>query len=79
MDTIFNTPQKKLLATITFLFLSFTINFKSAAAEDGAKLFKQNCSRCHSLGKNVITGPGLAGIGTRVNDAWLANIDLWDY
>ena len=73
MDTILNTPQKKLLATITFLFLSFIVNFNSVAAEDGAKLFKQNCAVCHSLGKNVITGPGLEGVSTRVpNDAWLA-------
>lgn len=73
MDTIFNTPQKKLLATITLLFLSFTVNFNLSAAEDGAKLFKQNCAVCHSLGTNTITGPGLEGVATRVpNDAWLA-------
>ena len=73
MDTIFNTPQKKLLATFTFLFLSFIVNFNSVAAEDGSKLFKQNCAVCHSLGTNKITGPGLAGVTTRVpNDAWLA-------
>jgi mono/diheme cytochrome c family protein len=74
MDTIYNKPQKKnLLAIITFLFLSFLINFSSVAAEDGAKLFKQNCAVCHSLGTNKLTGPGLEGVATRVpSDAWLA-------
>ena len=73
MDTIFNTPHKKLLATFTFLFLSFVVNFNSSAAEDGAKIFKQNCASCHSLDTKTLTGPGLAGVATRVpNDAWLA-------
>ena len=73
MDTIFNSPPKKLLATITLLFLAFVVNFKSVAAEDGAKLFKQNCAVCHSLGTNKITGPGLEGVATRVpSDEWLA-------
>jgi cytochrome c2/Tfp pilus assembly protein PilV len=73
MDTIFITPQKKLLAIISFLFLSFVFSFNSAFAQDGEKIFKQNCAVCHSVGKNKITGPGLEGVATRVpNDAWLA-------
>jgi mono/diheme cytochrome c family protein len=35
-------------------------------AEEGAKLFKQNCAVCHSIGSNKITGPGLEGVTTRV-------------
>ncbi len=73
MDTIFMIPQKKLLAIISFLFLSFLINFNTASAQDAEKLFKQNCAVCHSLGKNKVVGPGLEGVGSRVpNDAWLA-------
>ena len=72
MGTPFKTPQKKLLAIISLLFLSFLINLNSASAQDAEKIFKQNCAACHSLGKNKIVGPGLEGIGTRVpNDAWL--------
>lgn len=72
MDTSFNTPQKKLLATITFLFLSFVLNFNAVAGADGAKIFKQNCAVCHSLGSNTLTGPGLAGIADRIpSDEWL--------
>ena len=73
MDTIFITPQKKLLAIISFLFLSFVFSINSASAQDGEKIFKQNCAVCHSLGTNKITGPGLAGVATRVpGDAWLS-------
>ena len=74
MDTIFNTPQKNILATISFLFL-LIFNLNTASAQDGEKLFKQNCAVCHSLGKNKITGPGLEGVANRVPqpaDEWLA-------
>lgn len=74
MDTTFNMPRKNLLATISFLFL-FIFNLNTVSAQDGEKLFKQNCAVCHSLGTNKITGPGLAGVATRVPqpaDAWLA-------
>lgn len=72
MDTIFNTPQRKLLAIISFLFLSFLININSALAQDAEKLFKQNCAACHSLGKNKMVGPGLEGVATRVpSEEWL--------
>ena len=73
MGTSFKTPQKKLLAIISLLFLSFLINLNLASAQDAEKIFKQNCAVCHSLGKNKIVGPGLEGVGARVpNDAWLA-------
>ena len=73
MDTLFKKPQRKLLAIISFLFLTFLINFNSASAQDGEKLFKQNCAVCHSLGANKIVGPGLEGVGTRVpSEEWMA-------
>ena len=73
MDTIFKAPQSKILAIFSSLLLAILINFNAASAQDAAKLFKQNCAVCHSLGKNKITGPGLEGVATRVpSDAWLA-------
>ncbi len=67
--------NKKLLAIISSLFLSFLVSFNPASAQDGEKLFKQNCAVCHSLGTNKITGPGLSGVASRVPqpaDEWLA-------
>ncbi len=44
---------------------------------DGATLFKQNCSVCHSTGKEKLTGPGLAGVTDRVPKGnWLVNYIL---
>jgi mono/diheme cytochrome c family protein len=72
MDTICNRPQKQIFALLSLLFLSFIINIKSVSAADGEKLFKQNCAVCHSLGTNKITGPGLAGVMSRVpSEDWL--------
>ena len=73
MDTIFNVQQKKLLVTLSLLFL-FVLNVNSIFAQDGEKLYKQNCAVCHSLGKNKLTGPGLEGVASRVPqpaDEWL--------
>lgn len=66
MDTICNMPRKQILAFFSFLFLSFIFSSNPLlAAADAAKIFKQNCAVCHSLGDNKITGPGLAGIASR--------------
>lgn len=57
-----------------FVFSLFFISSNAFAQPDGAKLFKQNCAVCHSLGANKLTGPGLAGVATRVPqpaDEWL--------
>ena len=41
-------------------------------ASEGQKLFKQNCARCHTIGKGKITGPDLKDIISRVpNEEWL--------
>ena len=72
MDTMCNKPRKQILAIISFLFLSFIFSANNVSAADGAKIFKQNCAVCHSLGTNKLTGPGLAGIATRApGDEWL--------
>ncbi|MEO6883021.1 MAG: c-type cytochrome [Bacteroidia bacterium] len=68
MDTMC-TKLKKPYSTLFLLFIItffFNINKISAADIDGAKLFRQNCAVCHSLGTDKITGPGLAGVTSRV-------------
>ncbi len=59
------------------LFLSVSAIF-TYAAPDGAKIFKQNCAVCHSIGDQRGTGPGMKGIAARVTDdvlltAWVKN------
>lgn len=61
----------KSLFGAVFLFFAFSFGLK---AQDGAKIFKQNCAVCHSLTDQKLTGPGLAGIAGRVpkpEDEWL--------
>ncbi len=59
-------------AGLLFLFCFFCLSFSSAYAEDGAKIFKQNCAVCHRLDGQILTGPGLAGVAQRVpSDDWM--------
>lgn len=45
----------------------------------GERLFKHNCSRCHSLKPDqVITGPSLDGVASRAGDR-LPNFDAREY
>jgi len=72
MDTMCNKPRKQILAIFSFLFLSFIFSSNNVSAADAAKIFKQNCAVCHSLGTNKLTGPGLSGVASRVpSDDWL--------
>ena len=60
---MFHFSFKSLLGVVMMLVL-FSGNI---SAEDGAKLFKQNCAVCHYSHKpDKITGPGLAGVFDRV-------------
>jgi len=62
----------KSLFGAVFLFFAFSFGLK---AQDGAKIFKQNCAVCHTLTDQKLTGPGLAGVYDRVPkpaDEWLA-------
>jgi len=55
------------------VFLCFALSF-GLKAQDGAKLFKQNCAVCHALTDQKLTGPGLAGIFDRAPKGdWLKN------
>jgi len=66
----------KSLFGAVFLFFAFSFGLK---AQDGAKIFKQNCAVCHTTTDVKITGPGLAGVFDRVQpgslskEAWLKN------
>src|SRR5688572_18701885 len=55
---------------LSFLFVAFcTVN---GYAADGKAIFKANCATCHKLNDQRLTGPGLAGVATRVpGDDWL--------
>ena len=76
MDTMCSKSQRSVQTLFLFFILSLSLVFTNvySADIDGAKLFKQNCAVCHSLGKNKITGPGLEGVFTRVpqpSEEWL--------
>lgn len=57
----------------SFLFSSFLIFISVAGfAQDGEKLFKQNCATCHRIDDKKVVGPGLQGIYDRVpSEEWL--------
>jgi mono/diheme cytochrome c family protein len=80
MDTLFKKSKKQIFAIFSFLFLSLIFSTNNAFAADGEKLFTQNCAVCHSMGSNKLTGPGLAGVMTRVPGKdwlhkWIKNND----
>ncbi|MBO9634575.1 MAG: cytochrome c, partial [Chitinophagaceae bacterium] len=63
-----------LLSVLLITLLSFG---NKLTAQDGAKLFQDNCGTCHRVDKDV-TGPALKGIEDRVKDkkllhAWIRN------
>lgn len=63
----------KSLFGAVFLFFAFSFGLK---AQDGAKIFKQNCAVCHALTDQKLTGPGLAGLAGRVpkpESEWLTS------
>lgn len=61
-------------ALLALVFTVFAFSFK-IQAQDGAKLFKQNCAVCHaSHTDQKLTGPGLKGIFDRAPKGdWLKN------
>ncbi len=63
-----------LLSVLLITLLSFG---NKLTAQDGAKLFQDNCATCHSVVKDL-TGPKLMGIEDRVKDKkllheWIRN------
>ena len=72
MDTIYKQPKKQILAKFSLLIFSFFLSINCVSAQDGEKIFKQNCAVCHSLGSNTIVGPGLQGVISRVpSEEWM--------
>lgn len=57
---------------ISLLFYALTLLCSTAAlAQDGEKLFKQNCASCHVITGKKVVGPGLAGMFDRVpSEEW---------
>lgn len=53
-----------LKAVIALVFTVFIFTSK-VQAQDGAKIFKQNCAVCHALTDQKLTGPGLKGVFDR--------------
>ncbi|WP_246850044.1 c-type cytochrome [Rufibacter roseolus] len=39
--------------------------------DNGMTLFKNNCVQCHSVGEDVVVGPGLRDVHKRRSEAWL--------
>lgn len=56
---------------ILFLAVLFFLSFNLFADVDGEKLFKQNCTACHTIGGGRLVGPDLIGITEKREDKWL--------
>jgi cytochrome c2 len=70
-DKIFNGSSSMRLASILFSSLLFLSVF-GANAQDGQKLFKQNCATCHLPTDKTLIGPGLAGVEDRApSQQWI--------
>jgi mono/diheme cytochrome c family protein len=70
-DKILNRSRSMRLTSILFSSL-LLLSVLGAQAQDGAKLFKQNCATCHLASDKTLIGPGLAGIEDRApNREWI--------
>lgn len=71
--TIVNVPQSK-MSDDTWLrdYDMVTITASDPSAKQGETIFKQNCAVCHSMGSDMITGPGMLGVLKRVpSEEWM--------
>jgi mono/diheme cytochrome c family protein len=59
---------KSIVITVSMTVCSLALN-----AQDGAALFKQTCSACHSIGKGKLVGPDLKGVNSKRTEAWIIN------
>jgi mono/diheme cytochrome c family protein len=64
----------KALLALVFTVFTFSKSINAQSADEGAKIFKQNCAVCHaSHTDQKLTGPGLKGIFDRAPKGdWLA-------
>lgn len=61
-------PKSLKIIAIVLLFFSCK---NLVLAQDGATLFKQNCTACHKTNKQKLVGPGLEGVTQKRSEAWL--------
>jgi hypothetical protein len=61
----------KTIKNCILLAVLFTLSFQTFAQPDGAKIFKQNCTACHTIGGGRLVGPDLEGITKKRNADWL--------
>lgn len=40
-------------------------------AQQGKKLYEDNCQSCHTIGKGNTVGPDLKGVGAKYPEAWI--------
>lgn len=59
---------KSIVITVSMAVCSMVVN-----AQDGAALFKQTCSACHTIGKGKLVGPDLKGVNTKRSEAWITS------
>ena len=53
------------------LILFFTPNLLADDIKSGEKLFKQNCTACHTMTTARLVGPGLEGVADKYEKEWL--------
>ena len=61
----------KTIKNCILLAVLFTISLQTFAQPDGAKIFKQNCTACHTIGGGRLVGPDLEGITKKRKADWL--------
>ncbi len=61
-----------ILLLCSTILIGFSSVFAQASVEQGEKIFKQNCTSCHSIGATKVVGPGMKGVMSRVpSEDWL--------
>jgi len=55
----------------SLLVVLFTFSFQALAEVDGAQIFKQNCTACHTIGGGRLVGPDLKGVTGKREADWL--------
>lgn len=61
----------KKTATATLAFAAVLLLGTTAAAQQPADYFRQNCASCHTIGGGRLTGPDLKGVTEREDREWL--------
>ena len=64
---LINTLKNRIL----ILAVLFSLSFNLFADVDGEKIFKQNCTACHTIGGGRLVGPDLSGVTEKREDKWL--------